>query len=193
LTSASATLSSDLTQLTIDTGVNATYDTVVDVIYDATPGSLVSFPGGAVPSFTKNDIYNLATDGLPNSQYPLSFVITGPVTVTNKVAKGTASVSLNPIDRELVSRYGPVQLITGGTFGITVDNPAGITILGQIVNIVDGAVVCATFVSSQNVQFATDAALDWQTQMIGRIGILLGQIRTIDQSVTLGDRLVSAV
>ncbi len=192
LSSATASLNADQTQLSIDTGTNFSYVDVVDVIYDAGTGTLRTWPTGTQADFTFDAIDNLSTDGLPTSSYPLSYVITGPVDVCQQVATGTAQVSLNPIDIELVSRYGPVNVITGGTFGVTVSNPSGITVLGAQVSIVDGLVITQDFTSSI-MAWATDAALDWQEQIKDRIGVALGQIRAIDQSVTLGDRTVNQV
>lgn len=192
LSSAVASLNAGQTELSIDTGTNFSYADVVDVVYDAGTGTLRTWPTGAISDFTFNAVDNLSTDGLPNSSYPLSSVIAGPVTVCQQVAVGTVQVSLNPIDIELVERYGPVTVVTGGTFGVTVGNPTGVTVLGAEVSLVDGLIITQNFTST-TMSWATDAALDWQTQIKDRVGIALGQIRATDQSVTLGDRTVSQV
>lgn len=193
LSGATAALNDDQTELTITTGTNASYDTIVDVIYDESPGDLYTWPSGLVADFTLNDIDNKSTDGLPNSDYPLSVVIGKPVVVCQNVATGCIDVNLNIIDQELVKRYGPVELYTGGTFGVTVGNPAGITVVGGMVPIVDGAEICLEFNSAVDVAWATDAALDWTNTMVSRVGIALGTVRTTDQGVTLGDRTINQV
>src|SRR6056297_410898 len=101
LSSATASLSADQTQLTIDTGVNFAYNATVDVIYDSGTGDLFSWPTGALSDFTLNAIQNLSTDGLPNSSYPLSYVIREELVSANNVVTATLSIALNPIDIEL--------------------------------------------------------------------------------------------
>jgi hypothetical protein len=190
LTSATATLNDDQTELTIDVGVNFAYDNTVDVIYASGTGDLYSWTSGAVGDFTLNDIDNLSTDGLPNSSYPLSTVIGPEPTICENAVTACVQISLNPIDIELVQKYGSVTVVTGGTFGTA---PNEITIVGRQAEIVDGAEICETFTDPANVVYAADAANDWQDEIVTRIGIALGAIRAIDQSVTLNSLSVNQV
>lgn len=190
LTSATATLNADQTILTINTGTNFSYSDVVDVIYLDTAGDLYSWPSGAVASFTLNAITNSSTDGLPNSAYPLSTIISPQPQVCANAVTACIQISLNPIDIQLIQKYGPVTVITGGTFGTA---PNQITILGNERTIQDGAEICESFTSTTSVVYAADAANDWQDWIVTRIGILLGNIRAIDQSVTLNSLSVNQV
>jgi hypothetical protein len=192
LSAATATLNEDQTVLTIDTGTNFVYSDVVDVDYDSGVGDLRIWPVGTIADFTLNAVDNLSTDGLPNSSYPLSYVIKEPVTPCNGVVTATLGVSLNPIDIDIVNRYGPLVVFTGGTFGVTIQNPAGVVFTGGMVGVVDGTQLQASFVST-NVAWSVTAAQDWQAVVATKIGIELGKLRSIDQGIVLGDRTVTAV
>lgn len=193
LTSATASLNDDATILTFDTTSNFSYNDVVDVEYDDAIGDLVTYPAAVVASFEFTSIPNISTDGLPDSQYPLSWVTSYTVTVVDTVATGTLGVSLNPIDISLVAKYGPVLLLTGGTFGITISNPLGIEVVGKSVPIVDGLLVSQSFVYPGTIVNAVNAAKDWQVQMIAKIAFLLGQIRAIDQGIVFNTQQVDPV
>ncbi len=93
----------------------------------------------------------------------------------------------------MVARYGPLQVYTGGTFGVTVGNPSGITVDGSFVDIVDGAEVTQSFNDPASLTNAVDAGTDWLAQITAQIGIKLGEARAKDQSVTLGDRTITSV
>ncbi len=195
LTSATATLNANATILTIDTGSNFTYSDVVAISYDAGVGNLVVFPVSVVDDFSFDGIPNISTDGLPDSQYPLSWVTSYAVTVANTVATGTLGISLNPIDIKLVAEYGPVRLFTGGTFGITTGNPDGITVVGKQVYIIDGLLVAQAFHDDAHALTvnAVNAAKDWQVQMIAKIAVALGQVRAIDQGIVYNTQQVDSV
>jgi hypothetical protein len=193
LTGATWALNDDLTELTINVGSNFAYNDVVDVIYDDVTGDLYSWPSGVVASFTLDAIDNDSTDGLPDSEYPLSSVIAQPLDIVDNVVNCHLGVSLNPIDIQLVARYGPVQVFTGGTYGITVGNPSGITVDGSFVDIIDGAELAQTFNDPCSLTNAVDAGKDWLDQITAKIGIALGEARAKDQSITLGDLTITSV
>ena len=191
LSAATASLNSDQTQLTVDTGVNFAYNATVDVIYDDSAGDLYTWPTGTVSSFTLNDIQNTSTDGLPNSSYPLSYVIREELSVANNVVTATVSIALNPIDIELAIRYGPVTVYTGGTFGTSPDT---IVVVGSNTAVVDGKQISQAFSdASLTVDKVALAASDWLTTVATRVSIALGEARTADQSTVLGSRTVQQV
>jgi len=192
LTGASASLNADQTELTILTGVNPLYSDTVDVIYSGT-GELYSWPTGVVAAFTLNDIDNDSTDGLPTSAYPQSFVIKKELAITGSVVTPCLQVILNPVDIDIVKKYGLITAYTGGTFGITVGNPSGITVVGGQESIVDGAEICINFTNSTDTKYATDAATEWQNTVTDRIAVELGKLRATDQSITLANDTVEAV
>lgn len=193
LTGATVTLNSDQTILTIDTGSNFVYNDVVDVIYDDGVGDLYTWPTGALASFTLNAVDNLSTDGLPDGDYPLSVAIGKQLEVVQNVAKPCINIYLNPIDIELVQKYGPVRVFTGGTFGVTVGNPSGITVAGGFVEIVDGAQVKIDFNDPASTVNSVDAATDWLSTIITKIGVELGKVRSTDQGITIGNRTINQV
>lgn len=195
LSSATATLNGDQTELSIDTGTNVAYSATVDVIYDSGTGTLHTWPSDLVGDFTLNAIDNLSTDGLPESGYPLSQVTADPVSSANNVATATLAVSLNPVDIDLVARYGPVTVTTGGTYGVTVSNPSGIAVTGATLTIVDGALFTQTFQDTvtNNTLFAVDAAKDWQTTVTTQIANALGAVRALDQTITYNTQTVTGV
>lgn len=196
LSGATATLDANQGILTIVTGVDPTYDDDIEVVYDAaTPGYLYTWPTGAVPDFTLQ-VTNLSTDGLPTSGYPLSYVTQLVPVICAKNVQACVTISLNPIDQQLVKQYGPVTVLTGGTFGVTVDNPDGVSVVGGKAAIVDGAQICQTFAVPQDtcsVPFAAAAANDWLTVITARIGNALGKVRATDQGITLAGKTVEQV
>ncbi len=198
LTSATATLNTNATILMFDIGSSFSYNDVVAIAYEADVGDLVLFPFDAtvaevIADFSFDGIPNISTDGLPDSQYPLSWVTSYPVTVVDTVATGQLGVSLNPIDITLVAKYGPVILFTGGTFGITIGNPLGIEVLGRSVPVIDGLLVSQSFVYPGATVNAVDAAKDWQIKIIAKIAFLLGQVRAIDQGIVFNTQQVDPV
>lgn len=170
---------------------NFTYDDDVVISYDGL-GTLYSYNSGAVGAFTQTPA-NLSTDGLPNSAYPLSFVTNYAIEMISTTARGRLGVSLNPVDIQLVKEYGPAIVLTGGTFGITMSNPSGVTVLGKAVAIVDGADIIQDFFVANQSAWSIAAAKDWEAQITVKIGIELGRLRAIAQSVTLGDDVVVSV
>jgi hypothetical protein len=189
LTAATFALNNDQTELTIKTGSNFTYNDVVDIDYDDVTGDLYSWPSGVVASFSFTGIDNSSTDGLPDSDYPLSTIVGLKPTILANVVIPVLQVSLNPIDIELVSRYGPATIVTGGTFGTQVP----ITIVGRSVNIIDGLEISERFTNAQSVVYAAEAANEWQTVVTQRIGVALGELRAVDQSVVLNSQSVHQV
>ena len=175
-------LSADLRTLSLTFPNNFAYVDDVDIAY--TPGGLYSWPTGVVAAFSLTNIFNRSTNGLPTSQYPLSYVSKYQVIPQSGVAKPKLGVSLNPVDIRVVSEYGPAQVTTGGIFGITVTNPAGISVGGKLVDVVDGAEITQTFMGSYSAADIVAAAQNWQAQVIVRISVALGTARAADQSVT---------
>ena len=192
LLGATTSLSSDQTALTIATGVNFPYNGVVSVEYDDMVGHLYSWPSGDVPSFEVLGVPNLSTDGLPDSDYPLSIVTAEPVKLLNSVALPELYVYLNPVDRDLVKKYGPVQVYTGGTFGETLENPEGVVIVGGKETLSDGLIL-AVRVTASSTAYAVEAARDWLEVVGARVSIALGKVRALDQSVPETDSTLRMV
>lgn len=176
-------LSDDQRTLTLTFPSNFAYDNGVEVIY--VPGTLYTWDSGAVGAF-ELDADNLSTDGLPTSQYPLSYLTKYEVEILQGVAIPKIGVSLNPVDNKLVQEYGPARISTGGTFGITLTNPMGITVIGKFVYVTDGIVVSEHFFdASVSMADRVTAAEEWQDAIIVRIAQALGKVRADDQSVIL--------
>ena len=192
LTGATAALSANQATLTLVLASNFSYSSVVSVQYDSGPGTLFGWPVGSIGNFTLTAI-NLSTDGLPTSAYPLSWVTRYPLSPSDNIVTAKVSVSLNPIDRQLVLRYGPALVYTGGIFGVTIANPAGVPFIGTNTPLKDGVELTGTFVVPGNTPFATAAGLDWLNVITVRIQQVLGGLRLLDQSVTLGPQTVTAV
>ncbi len=190
LTAAVATLNADLTELTIATGSDAAYSAVVVVEY--TGGDLTSYPTGAVADFSLTAV-NRSTDGLPNSSYPLSYVVKKALSLANNIVTAQLDVTLSVVDVTLSGKYGPLTVYTGGTFGVTIDNPDGITVVGGTPTIVSGSRITQTFSFAGHVKYATDAAADWQTTVTQRLAIELGKLRAADQGITFAADTLEAV
>ncbi len=194
LVGATATLDDTLTTLSIATGTDFAYSDEVDVAYVQADGSLYSYASGNVANFEFLAIDNLSTVGLPDSQYPLSWVTSYTPVIEDKAVIATIGLTLNPIDIKLVAQYGPAILITGGTFGETEENPDGVEILGKRVTLIDGIQFFERFaVPGMAPSWLVAAANDWQTVMTNKIGQILGQYRAIDQTLTLHGQTVAAV
>jgi len=185
-----AAVNSDQTIWTLTFPSNFAYNAVVTAVY--TPGTLYTWPAGSLAAFTAAFL-NISTDGEPNSAYPLSYVTNYAIDMISTVARARLGVSLNPVDIELVKRYGPTIILTGGTYGVTMDNPSGVQVLGRAVTLVDGADIIQDFHVTDHVPYAIDAAKDWEVQITVKIGVALGVLRALDQSVTLGDNTVISV
>jgi hypothetical protein len=186
-----AALSDDQRSLTLTFPSNFEYTD--DITIDYTPGTIYSWVSGYLPVFSLV-VANLSTDGLPNSQYPLSYVTKYEVTLSNGIGYPKLGVSLNPVDVTLVAEYGPVRVFTGGTFGITLTNPLGITIAGKFVNIVDGLLITEKFDdSSVSAADRVVASQEWQDVIISRISQGLGKVRADDQSITVINTVIVQV
>lgn len=177
-----ATLAADLRSITYVFPFNLTYTDVVEFEYDGL-GTLYSWPSGALAAFTLT-AFNLSTDGLPTSAYPLSYISKYAIVPENSVAKPRLGVSLNPVDIRLVSEFGPARVTTGGIFGITLTNPLGISVAGKLVDVVDGADITQHFSGAYSAADIYAAAVDWQNVMVVRIGLELGRVRAAGQSIT---------
>jgi len=188
---ATASLSDNNTVLVITTGVSPGYGDTIKVEYSDAVGDLRTWDTGAVASFTFNTAFNLSTDGLPNSAYPLSFVLGQPLTIVNAAVTGTLHLYMNPIDRQLSTAYG-AQVTTGGVFGVTLTRPEGFSVAGKTVSLVDGLILSQTFAGADVPSLVT-AAEDWKTVVTQRIGTALGRIRALDQSLTLNGQTVTGV
>ncbi len=106
---------------------------------------------------------------------------------------GIVSIDLNAIDAQLVKEYEPQVVDFGGTFGVTEDLPAGVIILQDLKPIVDGLQVKKNFFVASHPDWAAIAAAEWETTMQTKIGNALAALRTLDASVTFGDRVVTQV
>lgn len=189
LTSATATLNADQTQLTIGCVSDFSYTNVVAVSYTSTTGKLYTWPSGTVASFSLAAINNLSTDGLPSSSYPLSIVTKYPLTIAGNVVTAKLGVSLNPVDITLVAEYGEVSINTGGTYG----SPYPISILGSTITIIDGGEYTQDFTYVGHTSYAAVAALAWRDAIATTIGIKLGELRLIDAGVSKGANVYEQV
>jgi len=192
LTGATAVLSDDQTELTVTVGSNFSYADLVDISYDAGTGTLLTWPSGVLADFAFTSVPSRSTDGLPNSNYPLSLVTKKKLVISAKNVTAQLVVSLNPVDRQLVTEYGPLQVYTGGIFGITLTNPTGSAVVGSTANVVDGTVLSMSF-NNTLIADAVAAADEWEDVVAARLGIALGAFRATDQSLTVADDSVAQV
>lgn len=184
-------LSNDQRTLTLTYPSNFEY--TASVVVDYAPGTLYTWPTGLVAAFSL-EAANLSTDGLPSSQYPLSYVTKYEIQFASGIATPKLGVSLNPVDVNLVAEYGPAQVWTGGIFGITLTNPMGIAVPGKFVNIIDGLLISEKFsMPGASTADILTAAEEWQTTVITRISQALGKVRADDQSLVVNDTVVVQV
>ncbi len=190
-TVSSVAASGDPRTLIVTLSAAVDYNDVVVLTYTATPGDWTS-NSYVVPSFSTTCV-NGSTIGFPNTTYPLSLTQIYPLVITANGVLAQVAINLNLVDRLLVSRYAPVQINIGGTFGVTMSNPAGVVVLGALVTINDGYIVNYTFTNPTSTAYAAAAATEWQTTMVSRIGVALGTIRTLDESITIGSTIYTSV
>lgn len=168
---------------------NLSYTDIVELSYTSVPGTgLYTFPGGDVDDFLFAEVPNLATDGLPDSPYPLSTAVRWPVSMVASEARGQIDLYLNPIDRELVSQFGPAVVVTGGTFG-----PEDRPFSGTSAHLKDGLTLTCSFTNGSTTAVNVASAKDWLEQVTERVGRELGRLRAESQSVVLGDREITGV
>lgn len=160
------------------------------VDYDSGTGTVVeaTAPNDPLASFT--DEYGIA---VPSADYPLSYVIKPALSIASGVVTATLQVFLNPIDIEIVGKYGPIQIALSGTYGVTGSNPSGIDLTAGAVTILDGVSFSVTFTNASEVSYAVDAATDWQDKIAAKIATQLGARRDTDQSITLADQTITQV
>lgn len=166
---------------------------VVTWSYDSALGDWTT-SGYDIVTFLNQATVNASKLGTPGSQYPLSSIIREQLSPVNGTVNATVSIDLNSVDELIVSRYGPLNVDFGGTFGVTVDNPTGVVIPQDIKPISQGLVVTkAFFVLQSKPQWAATAATEWLGTITARVSAALGTGRTYDQATVLGNRTVSPV
>lgn len=188
---ATATVTGDGRSVTIATTADFSYSDVVIVTY--TPGDWYDLESNTlVPAFVITAA-NASQVGTPESAYPLSTVIAEPISVVGNVATASLSVSLNSVDRELVTRYAPT-FDQGGYFGLpTVNPPTGYFVPGKLLAVRDGQIYTYVFTVVNSTPWAVLAATEWLDTMVVRIGVALNTARATDQSITLGNRTITQV
>lgn len=128
-----------------------------------------------------------------NQSYPQSTVTSSPLSISGNSVTAQLSVSLNSIDREVVTRYAPT-FDQGGNFGLpTVSPPTGFAVPSRQLTIKDGQTYSYTFVVPGNTLWASLAAADWLAEMVLRIGASLNAARLTDQSISFGTLTVTKV
>lgn len=188
---ATATVAGDGRTVTIDTTADFSYNDVVEIEY--TPGDWYDLEENTlVPAFTVTAT-NASLVGTPESAYPLSTVIAEPISINGNIATATLTVSLNSVDRELVTRYTPT-FDQGGYFGLpTVQPPTGYFVPGRLLPVRDGQIYSYPFTVIGNTPWAVLAATEWLDTMVVRIGVALATARATDASITLGNRTITQV
>jgi len=186
-----ATVTGDGRSVTIATDADFAYNDAVVITY--TPGDWYDLEEDApVAGFTITAT-NASLTGTPVSAYPLSTVIAEPVSINGNIATATLTVSLNSVDRELVTRYAPM-FDQGGYFGLpTVNPPTGYFVPGKLLAVRDGQIYAYAFTVVGNTPWAVLAATEWISTMVVRIGVALNTARATDQSITLGNRTITQV
>jgi hypothetical protein len=138
-------------------------------------------------------VVNASRIGTPEDAYPLSSVIREQLTPVSSIVKATIVLDLNSIDYSIVTKFGPITVDFGGTFGVTVSNPAGITIAQDLVALKQGLKVTKDFYFATRPDWAAVAAAEWLTTVTNRISQALAAARTTDQAVVVGSRTVKLV
>lgn len=186
-----ATVTGNGRTVTIATVADFAYND--DVVVTYVPGDWYDLEENvAVAGFTVA-VTNASAVGTPASAYPLSTVIAEPISINGNVATATLAISLNSVDRELVTRYAPM-FDQGGYYGLpTVQPPTGYFVPGKLVPVRDGQVYTYAFTVVGNTPWAVLAATEWLATMVVRIGVALNTARATDQSITLGNRTITQV
>jgi hypothetical protein len=186
-----ATVTGDGRSVTIATTADFAYNDIVEVTY--TPGDWYNLEQNVAVSAFTVEVINASSVGTPESAYPLSTVIAEPISINGNVATATLTVSLNSVDRELVTRYAP-SFDQGGYFGLpTVQPPTGYFVPGKLLPVRDGQVYSYAFTVVGNTPWAVLAATEWLNTMVVRLGVALNTARATDQSITLGNRTITQV
>jgi hypothetical protein len=179
--------------LTITTVQTFNYSDTVQVIYTAASGDWVNPTLNATVSNQTIAILNQSSVGLPNSDYPLSQAIAKQLVASNNIVTAKVALYLNPVDVDLIAKYGPAYIDVGGTFGLpTVNPPTGYYVLGSLTALSDGLIISQDF-NSTTTAWSIEAASDWQTTIVSRINTALGTLRLLGQSVSLGNDTITQV
>ncbi len=167
------------------------YDDVVVFLYADGLGGWES-NGTAIPTFTITPV-NAAKGGTPSAAYPLSTIIQEAVTMKAQTATAAVVMDLNAVDSRLVEQYQAAFVEFGGTFGITLDNPVGITIPARPIALSPGLRVVQAFYFQSHPEYAAEAADDWRQTVTQRIGLKLAELRVLDPTVVLNDVIYTQV
>lgn len=170
---------------------NFAYDDDVTFSYNPGVGDWTS--GYDIVTMTDVAVVNASIIGTPSSVYPLSSIVREQLVATSGWIEGRVGLDLNQIDQVLVERYGPATVDFGGTFGVSVDLPAGVFLAQDLKPLKSGMSVTKRFLVTGRPDLAAIAADEWLETVTARIGTALGAVRTTDAAVVLGDRTVRQV
>lgn len=184
----------DPRELAITMPAGLQYRDTFTAAYNAGTGAWVkSSDSTPIASFTLSGV-NGSTVGIPNAAYPLSNVIRNQLAPKNGIVVATVSCDINLVDQGLIDSYGPAVVDFGnGTFGITSDNPDGVTLIQDLRQIGNGLSVSKNFFVLNHPAWAADSAADWLNVVTQRIATALGALRTTDGTVDLGSRTIEQV
>ncbi len=182
----------DTHQIIATLGGGPPYNTILDITYDASSGDWAGGTGD-VASFSQHAVTNASKVGSPDSDYPLSSVISEKVMASGGVLIAQVTTDLNTVDASLVDKYEDQLVDFGGTFGVTEDNEAGLVILQDLKPLRDGMVVKKNFYISTHPDWAAVAAVEWESTMQARISTALSNLRTIDSGVVYNSRVITQV
>lgn len=125
------------------------------------------------------------------AKYPLTTVILDALTAANGTITAVVTPDLNLVDQTICDSFGPFVVDAGGIFGITAQNPNGVTIAQDLVKLVGGVVLKKTFYVEGYPDRAAVAAAEWQSTMVNRISTTLTTARAVDTATVLeGVRLI---
>jgi hypothetical protein len=176
----------------ITLGGGPAYMAALTVSYDATVGDWNN-SSNAVATFTGVVVTNASQVGTASSAYPLSVVTASQLVGAAGSITGTLGVTLNPVDRRLTTVYQPQMIDFGGTYGVTMANPSGVSVLQNLQALVDGLTVSQPFFVAGHPDWAAAAAADWEVQNSGKIAAALAALRTIDTGVDFGSTSITPV
>lgn len=149
--------------------------------------------GVAITAFTDVVVANASRIGTPADAYPLSSVVREQLLPAAGIISATVTLDLNSIDQLIVDYYGPFTVDFGGTFGVTISNPAGVLVPQDLTALSQGMRVTKTFTVAGHTDWAATAATDWLETITARITQSLSSGRVIDQSTVLGTKTVKQV
>ena len=126
--------------------------------------------------------------------YPESVIISKKPEIVSQVVTAVIQCYLNPVDRGLVDSYGPLTVDIGGTFGVTISNPAGVVIPSTDKTVVDGTEIRYSFSGvTIGVADALAAAVEWQAFVVSGLDTAVLALRALDTSLTVPADIVTPI